>query len=86
MAPGRARAVAVPTLAHLATLMDDRVRTVVPNLGIMEIDPHVVPWSEDWPATSRRPRTDGHLILLSRPGLRTAGSEAAFPAYPSWKR
>jgi hypothetical protein len=65
--------------------MDDRVRTVVPNLGIMEIDQHAVPWSDDWSAPSPRPGTAGHLILLSRP-WRPTGTEAALPAHPPGKR
>jgi hypothetical protein len=80
-----ARAVAAPMLAHLPTLMSAHARAAVGNLGIMEIDPHMVRRSDDM--VTYEPETKhGHLILLWRPGRRTDCSEATFPAHPPGKR
>jgi len=65
--------------------MRAHVRAAVGNLGIMEIDPHMVRRSDDM--VTYEPETKhGHLILPWRPGRRTDGSEAAFPAHPPGKR
>ena len=70
---------------HLATMMNIHFCAVVPNLRIMEIDPDVVPWYDEF-VTVTPVLEQGFLRLPTGPGWGTEVNEAAVKAHPPRKR